>query len=74
MCLAASHFSVVGSLQANKGMIVSYVCPCHGSHLCSPKTVWGQLQVSWLAACCLKSSMVKGSKVPRLATPLATPT
>lgn len=44
---------------------------CHGSRLCSPKTVWGQLQVSRLAACRLESSMVKSSKVPRVATPLA---
>lgn len=39
--------------------------------MCPPKTVWARLQVSWLAACCLGSSMVKGNKVPRLAKALA---
>lgn len=33
-----------------------------------PKDSAGLPQVSWLAACCLESPMVKGNTVPRLAS------
>lgn len=48
------------------------MCPSNGGHLCFPETVWVQLQVCWLDACSLKSSMFKGNNnISRLAKSLA---